>query len=48
MPIDDVSTATLIRPPTERKEQSAIEDVLELTELAAIGPVRAALMLLCP
>lgn len=31
---------TLVRPPPLDPKKSAIENVLELTELAAIGPVR--------
>jgi len=33
------SRATLVKPPAIDPEKSAIENVLELTELAAIGPV---------
>lgn len=32
--------ATLVKPPAVDPSKSAIENVLELTELSAIGPVR--------
>ena len=40
MPKEGTSRATLITPPPPNPNQSAIEDVLELTELGAIAPVR--------
>lgn len=45
-PKEDMSTsrATLIKPPPPNPNQSAIEDVLELTELGAIAPVRSYLL----